>query len=127
MKTKSRELPKKENKKSLYDMLRQKFSSVQKYLQTKSPLRSDELLPQLVLARLRLLNVRMTLRIMPADQIERLRQVMPKRLIVTISASDLMEYSYFEAKPIGSGSQMQGLQFDESSHNVHLCETVRLG
>ena len=127
MKTKSRELPKKENKKSLYDMLRQKFSSVQKYLQTKSPLRSDELLMQLFLARLQLLNVRVTLRIMPADQIERLRQVMPKRLIVTISASDLERYTHFEAKPIGSGSQMQGLQFDESSYNVTLCETVRLG
>ena len=118
MKKESEELQRKENKRTLRGKLSRIWTSVCEWFRRNDPYYWHELHLKSLLARTQCLDIFVTLRIKPGDQKERIRQITPKRLVVSISASDLMEYSYFEAKPVVSAPQTKGSQSDESSYNM---------
>ena len=114
------------SKRRLRDTLYGKLALFRKYLQSGTLTPSDESWLIETEVRLRPLNVSAILRITSVDRIEQLRPIMPSRLVITISASDLARHTCFEAKPIESESKMKELQSGESTYSVNLCEASRL-
>jgi len=126
MRKESDKLSQPESKKRLRDKLCEKWAAFRNWLRLQYHDPCFELSLQYVAECLRTPDIRLTLHVEPGGQLKQLRQIMPRRLIVAISPSDLVEHTYFEAKPVESESRKTELLSGEATCNVALLRGAAL-